>query len=332
VQADTISSLLNQFEEVTLNNLSNLDPQLKLEIALQLLKIVDSVHMGNGLDQNKLYKEAEKIGIHIQRPHFYSPLPILSQLPEYIWDKKWNEGIDWNDSEGLRLIQRLIKYSSEYNYIIDSNQYDIINQNSFTHLDSALYYAIIRHFKPDRIIEVGAGYSTIIATLACSKNTCGEIVAVEPYPTELLKNSIARSTIAVQLVQKPVQIIPAAVFKQLHENDILFIDSTHVSKIGSDVNYLLLEVLPQLEKGVLIHIHDIFLPLELPRDWIERLHLFWNEQYLVHALLIGSRDFEILIGNCYMVLHHPEKIAALYDRNNKYNELKGGSLWIRKKS
>src|SRR5256885_5620179 len=153
--------------------------------------------MGNGPDQNKLYKEGEKIGIHIQRPHFYSPLPILSQLPEYIWDKKWNEGIDWNDSEGLRLIQRLIKYSSEYNYIIDSNQYDIINQNSFTHLDSALYYAIIRHFKPDRIIEVGAGYSTIIAALACSKNTCGEIVAVEPYPTELLKNSLARSTTAV---------------------------------------------------------------------------------------------------------------------------------------
>src|SRR5256885_14691231 len=106
----------------------------------------------------------------------------------------------------------------------------------------------------------------------------------------------------------------------------------HMSPKLDDVNYLLLEVLPQLEKGVLIHIHDIFLPLELPRDWIERLHLFWNEQYLVHALLIGSRDFEILIGNCYMVLHHPEKIAALYDRNNKYNELKGGSLWIRKKS
>ena len=93
-QTNNILSLLKELEVATWSNLSTLDSEVRLETALQLLKIVDILHMGNALDQNKLYNEAEKLGIHIQRPDLYSPLPTLSKLPDYVWNKKWNEGID----------------------------------------------------------------------------------------------------------------------------------------------------------------------------------------------------------------------------------------------
>jgi predicted O-methyltransferase YrrM len=326
---DSLRSMLKQLKEETWYNLQHpdMDSEFRLEIALQLLTIVDWVHMGIGPDQCTLYKQAEKNNIHITRPHKYSPLPFLSQLPNQIWNKEWNQGIDWNEKNGLELLERLIKYSVEYKDLTDSNQFDIVDQNEFKHLDSALYYALIRHFKPKTIIEVGAGNSTQIASLACMKNASGEILAIERDPKDFLKNG---SLVAVSLIQKSVQEVPVDVFKQLEENDILFIDSSHVCKIGSDVNYLFLEVLPQLKKGVLIHIHDIFLPLSYPRSWVEELDLFWNEQYMLHAFLIGNRDFEVLISNNYMVTKHPKKIARLFDQDNKYNGLAGGSFWMKK--
>jgi hypothetical protein len=327
---DNILSTLKQLKEQTWYNLQHpeMDSQFRLDIAIQLLTIIDWVHMGVGPDQCTLYKEAEKHNIHIMRPHFYSPLPILSQLPNHIWAKEWNQGINWNENVGLELLEHLIKYSVEYKNLTDTRQFDIVDQNTFKHLDSALYYAIIRHFKPKRIIEVGAGHSTQIASLARLKNASGEIIAIEPSPPQFLKNG---SLAALSLIQKPVQEISVDVFKQLEENDILFIDSSHVCKIGSDVNYLFLEVLPQLKKRVLIHLHDIFLPLSYPRKWVEELDLFWNEQYILHAFLIGNRDFEILISNNYMATKHPKKIARLFDQTNKYNGLAGGSFWMRKK-
>jgi predicted O-methyltransferase YrrM len=327
---DGIISILEQLKAETWNNLQHpdMDSQFKLDIALQLLTIIDWVHMGVGPDQCTLYKEAEKNNIHIMRPHIYSPLPILSQLPNYIWDKEWNQGINWNENVGLELLEHLIKYSVEYKNLTDSGQFDIVDQNEFKHLDSALYYALIRHFKPKKIIEVGAGSSTQIASLARMKNASGEIIAIEHDPEEFLKNG---SLASLSLIQKQVQEISVDVFKQLNENDILFIDSSHVCKIGSDVNYLFLEVMPQLKKGVLIHIHDVFLPLSYPRRWVEELDLFWNEQYILHAFLIGNREFEVLISNNYMVTKHPKKIARLFDQSNRYNGLAGGSFWMRKK-
>jgi len=263
------------------------------------------------------------------RPDFYSPLPILSQLPDHIWDKQWSQGIEWNESAGLELLEQLARYSGEYNYLVDSGQFDIVKQNMFKHHDSPLYYAIIRYFKPARLIEVGAGHSTQIASLACLKNGFGEITAIEPYPQEFLKNGLIPR---LYLIQKPVQEISIDVFRQLNANDILFIDSSHVCKVGSHVNYLFLEVLPQLKKGVLIQLHDIFLPLEFPKRWIKELHLFWNEQYMLHAFLIGNRDFEVLIGNNYMATNHPKQIARIFDEYIKYGQgLGGGSFWLRKK-
>jgi hypothetical protein len=130
------------------------------------------------------------------------------------------------------------------------------------------------------------------------------------------------------MIDEPVQKIPLNIFKELNENDILFIDGSHVTKIGSDVNFMFFEVLPLLNPGVLVHIHDIQLPKEFPRKWIEEKMVFWNEQYLLHAFLIGNRDFEILFGNSFMGLNHPELLNKIYQSDKPPG---GGSFWIRKK-
>jgi hypothetical protein len=296
----------------------NMDDEFRLEVALKLLNITENIHMSTAEKQFELYKKAEKIyGIHILYAHFYSALPILSQLPPDIWDKRHGAGIDWNEKAGMSLMQELSKYYGEYERILDSGEFDDSGQYGW--LDAALYYCMIRNFKPKHIIEVGAGASTKLASLAACKNGAVDLESIDPFASENLSE-------ISKLIKKPVQEIPISQFKALQRNDILFIDSTHVCKIGSDVNYLFLDVLPNLNPGVLIHIHDIALPLEFPENWVIGLHRFWNEQYLLHAFLIGNCDFEVLFGIQYMLLYHRDVMVKLYG----LKRLGGLSFWIRK--
>jgi hypothetical protein len=122
-----------------------------------------------------------------------------------------------------------------------------------------------------------------------------------------------------------VQDVPLRLFESLRENDVLFIDSSHVSKTGSDVNFLCLEVLPRLAPGVLVHFHDIFLPGEYPKDWVLERGYSWNEQYLVHALLIDSIGFEVVFASCFAAQRYPHQIRAIFGK-----PCSGGSLWLRR--
>jgi hypothetical protein len=295
-----------------------MEHELSLDIALKLLKMIQGLHMNTAEEQFELYKEAEKTyGIHILYAHFSCALPILNRLAPDVWDKRHEEGIDWNEKVGLSLLEELSRHYEEYEHLLDSQQFNDSGQYGW--LDAALYYCMIRRFKPVNIIEVGAGDSTKLASLAISKNGGGTLYSVDPFVHENL-NEITK------LIKKPVQEVPISRFKDLQRNDILFIDSSHVSKIGSDVNFLMLDVLPILKPGVLIHIHDIALPLEFPKNWVIGMHRFWNEQYLLHAFLIGNSTFEILFGIQYMMLHHRDVLTRLYGPKR----LGGRSFWIRK--
>jgi hypothetical protein len=128
-----------------------------------------------------------------------------------------------------------------------------------------------------------------------------------------------------------VQDIGFDFFQQLNKNDILFIDSSHVVKSGGDVNYLFLEVLPRLNPGVIVHIHDIRIPCEVPKLFILDQTRFFTEQYLLQAFLIGNKDFEILWGTCFMTKKFPEKISSVF-RSSGRGTYAGGSFWIRRKS
>ena len=189
---------------------------------------------------------------------------------------------------------------------------------------------MIRHFKPKKIIEIGSGYSTLLSAKAILKNEAeGDkcyLKAIEPYPNEIIKKGFPGLG---KLIIDEAQNIPLSEFKELKENDIIFIDSSHVLKLGSDVKYEYLEILPSLEKGVIAHVHDIFLPKEYPREWVFSKHRFWNEQYLLQAFLTFNTNFEILWASQYMHLKNPEKLEMAFN-SYKREKTSPGSFWIRK--
>ena len=143
---------------------------------------------------------------------------------------------------------------------------------------------------------------------------------------KILKNGFPGFT---TLIQRRVQDIPLSEFKKLQKNDILFIDSSHVLKIGSDVQYKYLEILPRLNKGVLIHIHDILLPAEYHKEWILKHQLFWNEQYILQAFLTFNNNYKILFAGSYLHFKHPDKLETVfktYDRRKRFST----SFWMKK--
>ncbi|HEX2621981.1 MAG TPA: class I SAM-dependent methyltransferase, partial [Phototrophicaceae bacterium] len=193
----------------------------------------------------------------------------------------------------------------------------------FVGIDPHLYYCMIRHFKPRTIIEVGAGFSTLIAAQATTF-TGTQLIAVEPYPRDFIK----RGDHGIQHIGQKAEALGVEFFDQLQAGDFLFIDSSHVIKTGGDVNYLVLNVLPRLNSGVIIHIHDIFLPYEYPREWLLDNHWFWTEQYLIQAFLIHNAHIEVLLANHWLEMEQGDRLKRLFPQALKWT---GGSLWLRVK-
>jgi hypothetical protein len=286
----------------------------------------------------KLFTLWEKLGFHITRNHFYEPIPDTRMLKDDLWEKQSElVGININEESQINLLSVFSsKFKEEYESFPRSEtsipfQY-YVNNSAFSSVDGEIYYCMIRHFKPKKIFEIGAGYSTYLAAHAILKNKeednayeC-ELVAIDPYPNDVLKNGFPGLS---KLIPKRVQDIPLSEFKKLLENDILFIDSTHVLKIGSDVQYEYLEILPRLNKGVIVHVHDIFLPSEYPKEWVLKKYIFWNEQYLLQAFLTFNDSFEVLWAGSYMHLKHPDKLEEAFS-SYKRDESWPGSFWMRK--
>jgi len=183
---------------------------------------------------------------------------------------------------------------------------------------------MVRHFKPNLIIEVGSGYSSLLSAQAGQKNGNTELICIEPYPAEVLKKGFPGLK---QLVTTRVQDMDPTFFEQLQAGDILFIDSTHVVQIGSDVNFLFLEVLPRLKPGVIVHIHDIYLPAAGRRDWVMENTRFWNEQYLLQAFLIMNKGYEVLFANYYVSGRYLQDLKATFPHSPYWH---GSSFWMRR--
>ncbi|HUQ74233.1 MAG TPA: class I SAM-dependent methyltransferase [Burkholderiales bacterium] len=154
------------------------------------------------------------------------------------------------------------------------------NQDWFPRLDAAAAYAIVRNTRPRRILEVGSGHSTrFLARAVADGGLQTQITAIDPEPRASIDG------LAVTCLRLPVQSAPPELFDALREGDVLFIDSSHQVKAGSDVEFLLERALPRLASGVRLHFHDIFLPDDYPTDWEWRRY---NEQQAVAALLAGG--------------------------------------------
>jgi predicted O-methyltransferase YrrM len=271
----------------------------------------------------------EENGFHITENNFYSPIPDTRRLREELWGRESQlVGIEMNEDSQLRLLRDVFpQFREEFAHFPlapTDNPYEFhFGNNKFGGTDALVLYCMIRCFRPNTIVEVGSGYSTRIGTLAASRNGDTSLICIDPYPDEVLRSLPG----VTRLLSKPVQEIELDLFEALGPNDILFIDSTHVARIGGDVPFLILEVLPRLQPGVIVHVHDIFLPGEYPRGWILDLHLFWNEQYLLHSFLLFNSAFEVLFSNSFMGLRHFPDMKETFPNSPWWG---GGSFWMRR--
>lgn len=280
----------------------------------------------------------QKLGINVTRKHFYSPIPDTQELGETVelWAKESElPGINMNLEAQLQMLETVFtNYKKELNFAVDKTDNPCefyLNNAGFGLEDAGTLHCMIRHFKPGTIIEVGSGNSTLVAARASLMNNAEEkplkLIAIEPYPREYLEEGIPGLN---QLIIKKVEQMEVNFFDQLHENDILFIDSSHVVRTGNDVNFLYLKVLPRLKKGVVVHIHDIFLPYNYPADGILNEQVFWSEQYLLQAFLCFNSSYEVLFGNYCMISKYPKKMRAVFTPPPGYHHRGSASFWIRK--
>jgi len=280
----------------------------------------------------------ERAGFHITPNNFYYPIPELSTLETSLWENESKLiGLDINANEQLRLLTQVFpQFKEEYNFpsAKTSTPYEYyLNNSCFGAVDAEVLHSMIRHFKPKKIVEIGSGFSTYLSARACllNKEKDGvntELIAIEPFPNDTLKKGFPGLS---DLIQKPLEQIDIDFFSGLGVNDILFIDSTHVLRIGGDVKYLYLEILPRLGSGVIVHSHDIFLPGEYPKSWVFKNHWFWTEQYLLQAFLAFNSAFEILWGSQYMSRKYSDELSSVFPSYHKDGSQGPGSLWIRRK-
>jgi hypothetical protein len=264
-----------------------------------------------------------------------------SPVPDLEWIRKWDkrifkdnvvslDGIDLNEKAQLGLLNDLSLYYADLPFSAEKNnrhRYYFENRY-FTYSDAIVLYSIMRHFKPERIIEIGSGFSSAVMldTNEIFPENRARLTFIEPDPGRLLslihENDKKNSSIITDYMQN----VDMSVFKSIKKNDILFIDSSHVVKVGSDVNYILFEVLPALVSGVLVHFHDIFWPFEYPREWFEAGR-GWNEIYAIRAFLMYNKAFEILFFNPHIGSVHKETLSGLMPLCMKDI---GASLWLKK--
>jgi hypothetical protein len=300
--------------------------------------VVAMILPGRLMRNKQLFDVWENKGYHVTPIHFYEPIPDTRDLSEELWTRQSElSGIQIKDQVILdRLLHFANQYRQEYT-TIPTNKTDIphqfyIRNGAFVSVDAEILYCMIREYKPRRVTEIGSGNTTYLAAQAIEANRqenpsyhC-HLTAIEPYPVAILKQGFPGLT---ELVEKPIQSIPLPFFDTLDDGDILFIDSSHVAKIGSDVLYEYLEILPRIKKGVFVHVHDIFLPAEYPKAWIFSDRHFWNEQYLFQAFLLFNNAFEIIWPGSYMHHKYPEKLEDAFPSYDSKNTMPG-SFWIRK--
>jgi hypothetical protein len=267
--------------------------------------------------------------------HFYSAIPDRNELEKRLppilrRDPLDVPGLDLHIDAQLCLLCELEPLYASQPFSGEETpdlRYRFEN-GAFSYADGLFLHLLLRHFKPSTIVEVGSGWSS-----ACTLDTIEQFLEgktqctfIEPYDgllRSLLKpNDLSR----VRIIAQPVQDVSINKLVQLQENDLLFIDSTHVSKVGSDVNYLFFEVLPRLKPGVLVHVHDVFPSFEYPAEW-HREGRVWTEDYLLRAFLLFNSAFEVLLWPSLLARVAPERLFGPFPlaRANP-----GGSIYLRR--
>ncbi len=268
------------------------------------------------------------LGVFPIRDHYYEPQ--LTYSDQFDAKKVRKLRIDFQLDKQLATLANL-KYTEELKaFRIEGDPFKgiyYLNNPSFGPGDSDLYYLLVRNLKPRRIIEIGSGFTTLLCVNAVEKNhqegAETHVTCIEPFEMKWLEGIKN-----ISLIRESVEKVDPSVFASLQENDILFIDSSHIIRPENDVLFEYLELLPSLPKGVIIHIHDIFTPRHYRIEWLKDELRLWNEQYLLEAFLYYNDSFEIL----YSLNHLKNEAFEATQKTLSHitPESEPASFWLRK--
>ncbi|HYK36556.1 class I SAM-dependent methyltransferase [Alloacidobacterium sp.] len=257
------------------------------------------------------------LGVSVTPSHFYFPVPSFKSFHNKNWtacrpltavDLRLQDQID-------HLHTDILPYADEWTFSEtgDDDQHFHFNNGFFERIDAEIAYSFVRHHSPKRVIEIGSGNTTLVLAAALERNAStgypSQLISVEPHPPSFLKNGLPGLS---QLIEAPVQRIPIDLFRTLAAGDILFIDSSHVVSIDSDVLYECLRILLELASGVLVHFHDVFTPLDYPKKFVMENLCFWGEQYLLEAFLCFNSAFRVIWSSSAMQQFHADVLRRVF--------------------
>jgi hypothetical protein len=266
--------------------------------------------------------------------HFYSPVPDLADVRarhDDIFDRERPvPGIDLREGEQIALFRSIAPMASELPFTMQpSGDHRYWFDNGwFTYGDGVTYAMLLRAFPPRRVVEIGSGFSSALLLdvndLFFDRRI--KCAFIEPHPERLRSLLREGDDACFQLIDKPLQSVGMSPFESLEHGDIVFIDSTHVAKTGSDVEWLFRELIPSLSVGVLVHFHDIFYPFEYPAEWVLEGR-GWNEIYVLRSFLQFNDAFEIYLFPNFLTYKHPTVITESCPRMLADP---GASIWLRR--
>ena len=267
--------------------------------------------------------------------HFYSPIVDTNNIEKSkseIWKERTPteiHGISFNDDAQRTLLGKLAQFYDDLPFE-DTKQPGLryyYKNKFYSYTDAIVLFGMLRHLKPKRVIEIGSGFSSAIMldTNELFFDNKIQLSFIEPYPERLRSLMTEKDSKTSKVYETFIQQVDTSIFTELEAGDIVFVDSSHIVKTGSDVNFILFEILPLLKKGVFIHFHDIFYPFEYPEKWVMK-GFNWNEDYFLRAFLMYNDAFEIALFSHYLHKRHPK---AFTNMPLAYQST-GGNLWLRK--
>ena len=280
------------------------------------------------------FLDIQKAGYHFQRNDFYSPLNDCDFLENNkdLWkDRPPVSEIDWNIDGQWEAAKKISRYVEELRDVPENHQPGAIeycwNNPFYNNADALVYYGLLRDLKPRRVVETGCGFSSLLMLRALKRNQSPcQVTLVEPYPNPALFELFPED---LKHYRCPLQHAPLEIFESLQSGDFCFYDGSHCAKAASDVNWFFFEVLPRLAPGIVIHLHDIFIPDDYPDPWIFERGQTWNEQYVLQAFLMNNNKYEILMANRFLWKTNAKFLEELY---RGVQPPWGCSFWMRKRS
>ena len=267
--------------------------------------------------------------------HYYSPIPSRKEVEQYCAGSPSDDSVpEVNIRRGDQrvLLEEFAKFYSEMPHLTrgdDTLRYSF-DQGWFCQSDAIILYSFIRHFKPRRIVEIGSGHSSAVILDTLEKFGAGEtkVTFIDPHPERLESILRAGDRDNVKVIAERVQDVDVDLFRQLTPGDLLFIDSSHVLKMGSDLHHILFKIVPYLPVGVHLHFHDIFYPFEYPVEWLKQGR-YWNELYMLRLFLAGNRDWRVTMFNDFV---NKEFRDFIEEKMPACRKNFGGSLYLTKRA